>query len=93
MKNKLLPLFFALTPMTDKPSSSDPELYLENGEKADFWDVCSWWRTTYPDDIFVTKPYYVVQIRELMDKLCTRIMEANIAEDRDAMLEEIERGG
>ena len=72
---------------------SGPELYLDGGDKADFWDVCSWWRTTYPKDVFVTKPYYVVQIRELMDKLCTRLAEAQTAIDRDKMLDEIERGG
>ena len=48
---------------------SEPELYLEDGSKASLFDVCKWWRTTYPKDVFVKKPRLVVEVRRMMDEL------------------------
>jgi hypothetical protein len=45
------------------------ELFLEDGTKAGLLDICDWWCSIYPKDIFETEPYLIVEIRERMKKL------------------------
>jgi len=42
------------------------ELFKENGEKAGIYDVCQWWIQTYPEDVFISTPVQVVEIRDNM---------------------------
>lgn len=50
-------------------SEEEPSLFLENGQKAGLYDVCEWWCYVYPDDIFVTAPMLIVEIREKMKEI------------------------
>jgi hypothetical protein len=49
-------------------------LLKENGEEAGLWDVCAWWMETYPDDIFISDPPEVVEIRNQMLNLAKRTL-------------------
>lgn len=42
------------------------DLFNGCGESASLKEVCEWWVKTYPNDIFVTEPKEVVEVRDLM---------------------------
>jgi len=44
---------------------------LWDGAEVDIglYELCEWWIETYPEDIFVTEPKEVVQIRNLMKEI------------------------
>lgn len=65
--------------MFEKMEDRDDILVEINGKKYiqnSLESVCRWWIVTYPDDIFVENPKEVVEIRERMKKLLSRLGDA-----------------
>ena len=45
------------------------KLLLENGQEAGLYDICQWIIDKYPEDIFVSSPVVVCQLRDCAKKI------------------------
>ena len=44
-------------------------LFKEDGEEAGLYDVCEWWISHYPPDIFISAPKPIVEARLCMQNI------------------------
>jgi len=44
----------------------------EKFKEISIWEIAEFWIETYPDDIFVSEPKIVIEIRELFKKLLNK---------------------
>jgi hypothetical protein len=42
------------------------DFFKENGHRVGFKDICKWWLYHYPEDIFVSAPLLVCEVRDRM---------------------------
>jgi len=47
-------------------------MYDQEGNPLGLWDVCEWVIETYPEDIFVTGPEEIVELREACKKILSK---------------------
>ena len=50
-----------------------PKLFDEEGNQVSLADVCKWWISAYPSDIFVKEPRDIIEARTCMERLLNKI--------------------
>jgi hypothetical protein len=46
-----------------------PRLYDSIGNEVGLKEICEWWITTYPEDIFISEPKDIILARGCMERL------------------------
>ena len=45
------------------------KLFDEDGNPIGLYEIAQWFIDTYPEDVFITKPKIIIEIRELLKKI------------------------